>query len=253
MLKGWPCGTWRKENFPRLQVALQFWCKLENLRVWEPVRKPKVSMIFWTDASLSGWGAHSAQGQTLQGVWGSKDLGKHINVLETLAVARLIESNWVPVGVSIAVYTDNKTAFYAINKQGSSRSLAVTEAYGEVRNALLEKRIQVQMFRVAGKQNVLADSLSRGTVAPSEWELDPRDFDWISRACPNLEIDMMATPFNTKLPLFICPFDHPRAVASDALLVEWDRWSKIYIFPPEGLLPKVMLKLESFKGTAGGF
>ena len=251
VLKEWENRAWRTENLPRLQSALRFWCKLENFCVWEPLRKPRASLTFWTDASLSGWGAHSDQGRTLQGSWYGKDIGKHINVLETLAVARLVESEWVPCGSSIAVYTDNRTAFHAINKQGSSRSLQVTEAYGELREILLRKQIHVEMFRVAGKQNVLADSLSRGVAVSTEWELNPVDFAWISEAVPGLEIDMMATPFNAKLPLFISPFDHARAVGTDALSVDWNRWRRIYIFPPEALLAKVLLKMESFKGLAG--
>ena len=120
-----------------------------------------------------------------------------------------------------------------------------------MRETLLRKQIHVEMFRVAGKQNVLADSLSRGVAVPTEWELDPVDFAWIREAVPGLEIDMMATPFNAKLPLFISPFDHTRAVGTDALSVDWNRWRRIYIFPPEALLAKVLLKMESFKGVAG--
>ena len=103
------------------------------------------------------------------------------------------------------------------------------------------------MVRVPGKQNVVADSLSRGKIAHNKWELDPRDWLLINDKIPNFEIDLMATPFNNKLEKFISPFDHPRETAVDAFMTDWNR---VYIFPPVALLLKVLLKLESFQGTA---
>ena len=171
-------------------------------------------------------------------------------MLEIQAVTELIQSELVNYNDSIKVHTDNITAFFAINNQGSSQSLEITKTVGFLRQWLKWKKITIEMVRVLGKQNVVADSLSRGKIAHNEWELDPRDWLRINDKIPNLEIDLMATPFNNKLEKFISPFDHPRETAVDAFMTDWNRWNRVYIFPPVALLPKVLLKLESFQGTA---
>ena len=99
--------------------------------------------------------------------------------------------------------------------------------------------------------NVLADQLSRGEIAPGEWEIQDEDFAWINEKVPGLEVDIMATPFNNKLECFTSPFNHPRAFAEDAFMVDWNQWSKIYIFPPPGLVDRVVQELEKFHGLAG--
>ena len=186
-------------NKPRLLEALQFWVDSETLKRWEPLRKPPASRLYWTDASLDGWGCHAEDGQSLYGDWqGSSHFGSHINILEIAAVENLLKSDLVEDNSSIKVYTDNKTAFFAINNQGSSKSPLVTQAFMGVRFWLKHKNINIEMIRVPGKFNVLADSLSRGTIIPAEWELDDFDFKWILDAMPLLEIDLFATPFNTK-------------------------------------------------------
>ena len=252
MISGWTQPGWIARNRSQLLGALQFWIDSEELKRWEPLRKPSASQLFWTDASLEGWGCHAEDGQSIYGDWrGSPLCGSHINLLEIAAVENLIKSDLVGVDSSIKVYTDNKTAFYAINNQGSSKSPKVTQAFGRVRVWLKRKNINIEMIRVPGKFNVLADSLSRGTVISSEWELNDVDFNWILKAMPQLEIDMFATPFNAKLPKFVSPFDHPRALAVNAFMVKWSRWSHLYLFPPEAALSRVVSQLEDFRGSVG--
>ena len=252
VISGCKQDGWLLKNKLRLSVALKSWITSRVLKRWEPIRKPLASLLFWTDASLEGWGAHSEDSCSLFGDWSKSPLcGAHINILEIAAVEHLLESDLVPCHFSIKVYTDNKTAFFAINRQGSSKSIEVTEAVGKVRHCAERKDVTIEMVRVPGKFNVLADSLSRGTVAPGEWEIDEEDFKWILESNPLLEVDLFATPFNAKLPKFVCPFDHPRAWAVNAFMTRWEVFKHVYLFPPAGALPRVVSQLEGFPGSAG--
>lgn len=63
-----------------------------------------------------------------------------------------------------------------------------------------------------------------------------------------MQIDLMATPQNTRLPHFISPFRHPEAVAVDFFMTDLSRWTQVYVFPPTKLLQKVLISLRPFKG-----
>ena len=251
MLKWWREDRSLRVHRAWLRETLQFWTRLENLVQWNPVRPPPPSAVGWTDASLSGWGAHTEEGKSIYGSWTEEEARLHINLLEIRAVSNFIKSDLVKPNSSWVIYTDSTTAFFAINKQGSSRVINVTKEVGKVRYWMKEKELAINMKRVPGKMNVIADSLSRGGIAPGEWEISERDWQRISAQFSSLEIDMMATPFNNKLEKFISPFPHPRATDVDALGVDWNRWRSVYVFPPLALLPRVVAILEGFTGSAG--
>lgn len=58
----------------------------------------------------------------------------------------------------------------------------------------------------------------------------------------------MATPFNTQLRSFICPFAHPAAVGVDIMATDLNRWSSVYLFPPIKMILRVLWKLKSYRG-----
>ena len=95
---------------------------------------------------------------------------------------------------------------------------------------------------------MIADSVSRTKPIESEWSLDQASFRWILNKVPDLQIDLFATGDNHKLPLYISPNLDPKAVTMDALSIDWDKWERIYLFPPVNLLMKVLPKLRQFKG-----
>ena len=64
------------------------------------------------------------------------------------------------------------------------------------------------------------------------------------------QIDLMATPYNRLLPVFVSPFPHPQALAVDVKMVDWNRWSIVYMFPPPAMLPWILDRLLTFKGEA---
>ena len=229
---------------------LDWWLDVGNISQWNPIRYPEHTVSFWTDASEIGWGGHSEEGDWKAGFWSKEQKQLHINLLEIMAITEVIKAGLIEGHNSLLVYTDNVTALYAINKNGSSKSRQVTKTIGELRRILKSKNILLRAARIPGGCNVVADGLSRDVALPSEWELDLRDWNLIHKCFPQIEIDLMASPFNCRIKQFVSPFPHPRAVSVNALTIDWNRWETIYIFPPHALLKEVILKLHSFKGTA---
>ena len=74
-----------------------------------------------------------------------------------------------------------------------------------------ERRIQLHPHMIPGKLNVLANSLCRNPALPGEWEIHPRDEELTRARIPQLEMDVIATPFNNAISKFGCPFPQPLA------------------------------------------
>ena len=113
---------------------------------------------------------------------------------------------------------------------------------------LLQLRsLKIKAFRISSLLNAKADALSRTSHPLLEWELPQKLFHQLQLLRGPLEIDLMATNENSKLPLFISPHPHPRAWGHNALAWDWNQWSQIYIFPPKWLIPLVISKLQTYR------
>lgn len=211
-------------------------------------RDPHPEVVLWTDASSSGWGIHDDHGRALHGTWSPSQKVLHINLLELLAVLFAVRSRLVADGQCVAVYVDNVAAFYACLRQGSIRSASLHAVYGAVFRTLCRRSLVLLPRRIPGVRNVLADALSRSCPMPAEWEIDRRDFGMLLRWAGPFQVDLMATPFNTRLDCFVSPFPHPRATAVDALTLSWDRWTTAYLFPPASLLDRLLPRILAFQG-----
>lgn len=53
-----------------------------------------------------------------------------------------------------------------------------------------------------------------------------------------------STPLNTKLPRFVTPFYHPRAVATNALAADWKKFRRIYLFLPTNMIPQLIQRVK---------
>jgi hypothetical protein len=62
-------------------------------------------------------------------------------------------------------------------------------------------------------------------------------------------MDMMATPDNTRCPMFVCPFPHDAAWTTDALSLAWEGLGTVYCFPPPILVKQVLDKMMRASGT----
>ena len=107
------------------------------------------------------------------------------------------------------------------------------------------KQVTLRARHIPGRLNVVADKLSRlGQTIQTEWSLSPQVFQRICHMWHRPQIDLFATRFNSKLPLFVSPVPDPKATAIDALTLPW-RDLDAYAFPPTAILGKVVEKLQN--------
>ena len=111
-------------------------------------------------------------------------------------------------------------------------------------STVMELGIILQARHLAGRLNVLADQLSRrGQVLKNEWSINPQIFKRVCKMMGRPFIDLFATQFNHKLPLYMSPIPDPRAVAVDALSHDWTGMLA-NAFPPVEILHLVLSKIE---------
>ena len=100
---------------------------------------------------------------------------------------------------------------------------------------------------VPGHLNVLADSLSRRSqVLGSEWTFYHQAFREFLRLWP-ATIDLFATSFSARLPVYFSPVADPQSVGTDVMMQPWDGL-QAYAFPPFGLLYLVLSKVRQSRG-----
>ncbi|PIK42864.1 putative TBC1 domain family member 2A [Apostichopus japonicus] len=177
-------------NTPRLwNQGVPFTCNL-----------PMTSVT--TDASLSGWGAHWGN-RTAWGTWSVQEQYLHINVLEMLAVQRALEAFHTQVrNTRVTIFSDNTTVVAYINRQGGTRSDKLCRLAWEVLTTASDSGMVLRASHIAGKDNVMADALSRGHLDPNEWTLSQQTCDRIFLRFGRPLIDLFARGTTTGCPPF---------------------------------------------------
>ena len=234
-----------KKSQPPSQLFLQhlrWWTLTQNLEAPVPMSIPPPNLTVWTDASKTGWGGVSSLGSTVSGVWSHEESLLHINTLECLAVTRSLLILKPPKGSVLLVRTDNTVVVSLINKQGSNKSKILSRFLHELLTLCARNKWTIRSRHLPGHLNTWADSLSRSHPVRAEWSLSPQSFQQL-RTLLNPEIDLFAHPGNAKLPAFGCPFPFPSATVVDALATNWNRWKRIYLFPPPDLIQACLQKL----------
>ena len=182
-----------------------------------------------TNASLSGWGGQ-APSQRCQGSWSQNFKHFHINVLEAMAVFLTLKKLRPKRGSHVRLVLDSQVIVHCLNRRGS-RSRPINHVMIAIFTLARRRSWHLSATHLAGVQNVIADSLSRTKPLESEWSLDVQSFQEISKRLPGLQVDLFATEYNHKLPCYVAPNLDPQAFAMDALLLDWNQWDRIYLFP----------------------
>jgi hypothetical protein len=239
---------WKPKKDPPSKVVLLgeasrsdliWWSCHSNLQegslIWIP--HPQATVI--TDASEWGWGAHYVD-KTIQGQWTPQDRQHHINYLELKAVFLALQA-WGPYlrRSRVLLRSDNSTVVQYINKQGGTRSPALCLLTRQVWDMCLAQGISITAAHFAGKDNTIADCLSRGKALPTstEWSLHPQITKEVFKILGTPHINLFASRYNNKLPTFCSLRPDPEALASDALSLSWSGlWG--YAFPPIPMVPR---------------
>ena len=224
---------------------LIWWRTPANVTPGLPFRLPPPSRHLFTDASLDGWGAH-LDSMEVSARWNQSMRSCHINVLEMEAVFRALK-HWEHYVLSqvILLATDNSTVVSYVNRQGGTHSRSLCDLTILLLKWCSARGISLQARHIPGHMNVLADRLSRrGQIQPSEWSLAPRVFELLVRLWGRPQVDLFATKWNARLPLYVSPIPDPAAWSVDALTTSWEGVFA-YAFPPAILVPKVLSKIRS--------
>ena len=86
-------------------------------------------------------------------------------------------------------------------------------------------------------------SLQEGQNIQTEWSLHPQIFSLICKVWHKPMVDMFATKFNHKLPIYVSPVPDANAMNIDALNISWEGLDG-YAF---SLIPKVIQKMNTYR------
>ena len=233
---------------PEIEQDLLWWLDRERLELGVSLVQVSPQLDLWSDASDVGWGAHLG-GQVVSGLWSQEEAHDSINLRELLAIFYALQ-HFLPLvrNASVAMFSDNMTALAYLKNQGGTRSAVLNRTAQELlRWSELHSVTLLPQF-IMGRNNVLADSLSRtNQILGSEWTLKMSVFHQLRQRWP-VTIDLFATSLNHRCIPYFSPFHDPNSIGTDALLQQWNGW-QAYAFPPYALIPAVLKKLRSSSGV----
>jgi hypothetical protein len=111
-------------------------------------------------------------------------------------------------------------------------------------DVLEEAKLRIRTTYIPGKENVVADELSRQTDA-SDYAMELDVFMSLTEELEvSVGIDLFASSDNTKARRFYSWRPTNGALATDALVQSWRDEEDMYAFPPIVLIPKILSKLR---------
>ena len=230
------------------KLDLQWW--VQNIHVSsKPILTPNPQLILQSDASNLGWGGVHPDGRTTGGHWSGGESKLHINQKELLAAMFTLKSFCNSLSnLHILIQVDNTNTVIYITKQGGKKPKCnlIARALWEW---AIERGIWVSASFIPGKHNVAADRESRTMHDNMEWRLNTNYFKICTDLWGQPEVDLFASRLNTQVEKFVSWKPDPFAFAIDAFTVKWD-FSLCYIFPPFGLLGRVLKKISDDNAMA---
>lgn len=201
-----------------------------------------------TDASLEGWGANSNRTAT-GGRWIKAEADDHINVLELKAILLSLKSLIKGKNKTIRVLTDNTTALAYVKNMGGTKSVRCNEVSKHIWDWAERHNLWLEIAHIPGKQNYLADGMSRKFKDHLEWSLSQDIFNSICTQWGKPDIDLFASRTNNKLERYVSWKPEPESWKIDAFSFTWSNHF-FYVFPPFSLVGRVARKLKQDKSRA---
>ena len=126
------------------------------------LREPNPTTFIWSDASMTGCGAHDLTGNFFQQTWTEEELSldPHINVLELIAAKEAV-AHLAVEGDVIRLYLDSQVAASYIRRQGGTKSDAMSWEACKLWELVQQKKVSlVTPHWISTKDNCSADLLS---------------------------------------------------------------------------------------------
>ena len=230
----------------QIKHHLRWWLDRDRFLQGVVLKQPPPVHTVFTDASCSGWGAHlEPEGLMCHGVWHQNQSHLHINILEMKAILlALKEFQLILSNSSVMIATDNSSVVAYLQKEGGTHSPTLCVEVWETLLWCQENGISLRVRHIPGKTNILADRLSRsGKPISTEWSLNQSICNSIFLMSGHPNIDLFATRLNNRLPLFVSPIPDSKALAIDAMSMNWDG-IHAYAFPPFHIIPAILTKIR---------
>ena len=150
---------------PAQQVPLLPEC-IEAVRWWHhedrwvfgiPIQVPPPSLLLHTNTSMLGLGAHLMAA----GIWSREESSFHINSLEMKVVLALAAFLPQLLGQSIVLMSDSASVVVYLQNQGGMVSCVLYHMTAEIVLWTEYHSVSLLVPYILGKENVLADQLSR--------------------------------------------------------------------------------------------
>ena len=202
-----------------IKFNLKWWMNTNHFVQGMPIHPPDPNVFLYMDASHYGWGAHlELTSLSFHGRWSEDQSQLHINILEIMAICFALKKALKYIHHScVMISSNNTTVVSCINKQGGTHSPNLCVEVWKVLHWCLEQHIVVRVRHIPGKFSVLADLLSRmDKPLKTEWALDQSIANSIFQMFNYPNVDLFATRFNHKLPLYVSPVLDNQALAIDA-------------------------------------
>ena len=230
------------------QIPFKMMDEFQSLRS-RNAHSPDAEISLYTDASHYGWGAHlEPMSLSFHGRWLEDQFQLHSNMLEIMAIHfALIRTLKYIRHSCVTISINNTTVVSYINKQGGTHSSNICVEVWKILQWCLKHHIVVRICHIPGKFNVLADRVSRiDKIVKTEWALDQSIVNSIFQMFNYPNLDLFATRFSHKLPLYVSPVLDNQAFAIDAFSMNWNNLHA-YAFLPTMLISSVLNKICQYQ------
>ena len=232
---------------PPSRDDLQWWCTEGRLEEGISLALRTPDQLFWSDAFNLGWGA-TVEDQFASGVWLEGEASLSINNRELFAVERGLRALCACLeGRVVAVFSDNTTVVAYLRRQEGTLSPSLNAVAQRILCWTEQLNIILMPQFVPGRNNVVADALSRpNQVLGSELMLHQEVFNWLRQRWP-VTIDLFASSLSHRCSVYFAPVSDPMAAGMDAMLHSWDSL-QAYAFPPFAMISQVLAKVRASQG-----
>lgn len=224
------------------------WWKEKIKKSHNPIKRFDFQIEIASDASKTGWGAHSGLNKT-HGFWDSSEKEKHINFLELKAAffALLCFADSL-YDCDILLRLDNKTAISYINRMGGTHVRELNHVAKEIWQFCEKRELWVYASYITSKDNKIADIESRTLEPETEFEISEFYFNIIIKKFGTFDIDLFASRVNNKCNKYISWKQDPFAFSVDAFTINWAEFY-FYAFPPFSLILRSLKKIKREKAV----